>query len=235
MTTTLATQYHFTGTYELKVDPSGRIRLSREVLRGLEEKVIATVLGDPELEMNEFGVRYQNHWVYGVTQPNIRSQIREVMASVNQEEREAPDIFYKQALLNAKILIHPAEEARKVLLRQWKYEEEGKEREYMTMELNLDVLLAHIRNREDQDKKYVPERVMEEIYMSTQAETIDAQGRIYFGRDHEIMKKVLGTTERKIILLGMDDMFVFITPEQREAMQRRELQIKRKLIHMVRT
>ncbi|MEK6868315.1 MAG: hypothetical protein AABX98_05840, partial [Nanoarchaeota archaeon] len=195
----IATQHYFTGIHPLKVDPRGRITLPKEVVRDLEEKVVATVLGDPELMMNEFGVRYQNQWVYMVTKANIRARIKEIIGSVQKEDAEAPDVFYKQALLNARILINPAEEAQKVILRYWSYEEEGKQREYTTMELNLDVLLAHIRKREEQDRKYIPERVTEKLYMSAQRERIEAQGRLYIGKEHEILRAALETEERKLL------------------------------------
>ena len=236
MTTTLTTQHHFTGTRPIKVDPRGRMTLPKDVLKDLEEKVVAIVLGDPELKMDPYGVRYMGQWVSVVTKPNIRKRIKEIIEETKGEDVDVPDIVYKHALLDAKILIDPIEEAQKVFLRHWRYEEQGRQREYTTMELNLDVLLAHIRKREEQDRKYLPERVTENIYMSTQRERIDAQGRIYFGKEHEIVRGALETAERKLVMLGMEDMFVLMTPKQREELQREGYVMRRgELVHIVRT
>ena len=238
MTISLATQYEFEGTYALKVDPRGRIAIPADMMRGLEEKVRATLIADPEVQMSEYGVQYRGQWLYvSREQTSQRKRVREFIDKIKQEDPDAPDVVCKSAVLDTKLLLDPAKEARKIQAKHWQYYEGGQKREYTTLYVHLDMMIGDIRRREERERKPEPARIEENIHCSTQVFEIDEQRRIYFGRDDEIIKEALQTKERKIILLGMQDMLVLITPAQREALQKKELMFspEGELIHLVRT
>ncbi len=223
---TCATQYSFTGTYTLTIDPKGRVTIPADVMRGLEEKVCAVILGDPELRMNQYGVEYRGQWLY-VTNENIseRKRVKKLLDKIREEDPEAPEIMYKSALLLENGIINPSEEARDIVTRHWRYTVDEKEVKFTTVHLGLDVKIEEIRNKAE--RKYEPERVMEGIYCSTQRYKIDGHGRIGFGVNNEVIEwdkqeKVIEGGKREIMLFGMQDMLVLITPAQREALQRRE-------------
>ncbi len=237
MTITLATQYNFTGTYIIKVDPKGRIGIPADVMRGLEEKVRATIISDSEVQINEYGLQYRGQWLYVSREETSRRRIKEFIDKIKEQDPNTPNIVYKSALLDAKILLDPAEEAKKIQTRHWQYYEDGQKREYTTLYVHLDMMIGDIRKREERERRPEPERIQENIHCSMQVFEIDAQRRICFGKNHEIMRGALQTREREIVLLGMQDMLVLITPAQREALQRREPQFarERELIQLVRT
>ncbi|MBI5003060.1 hypothetical protein HZC31_06765 [Candidatus Woesearchaeota archaeon] len=238
MTIPLATQYNFTGTYTLKVDPRGRIAIPVDIARGLEQKVRATIIADPDVQISEYGVQYRGQWLYvSREQTSQRKRIREFIDKIKQEDPTVPDIIYKSTLLDAKLLLDPADEAKKIQTRHWQYSEDGQKREYTTLYTNLDMMMGDIRRREELGRRPEPERIQENIYCSTQAFEIDAQNRICFGKNHEIVREALQTTGREIVLLGMQDMLVLITPAQREALQKREPAFLREgqLVHLIRS
>lgn len=234
MTITLATQYNFTGTYTLKVDPRGRISFPRDIIRGLEEKVLAIVIADQELKMNQYGVEYMGQWLY-VTREDTsgRRRIRDFFEEIRKADPEAPSVVYKTALLENNMLIDPKLESRDIVTKHWKYTFEGEEVEYMTITLNLARIIEDIKNRTE--KKSEPERIREDMYSSSQRYTIDDLGRICMGKNHEIVRKTLATKGRELMLLGMGDMLVLMTPEQREALQRGEPRFLRegRLVHLI--
>lgn len=232
MTLTVATQYEFTGTYQLKVGSRGRMTLPRDILKGLEERVRAQVLGNPELEMNPYGVKYKGHWLY-VTQEDRagRRRIKEIVEQIQQEDPEAPEILYKNALLQRNMLINVAEEAKDIVTRHWRFYGEEKA-EYTTMHLALDVRMEEIRKQGERASE--SERVRENVYCGTQRYSLDDQGRICFGKDHEITRNA---GDGKIVMLGMQDMLVLMTPAQREALQKAEPKFlrERQVIQLVRS
>jgi DNA-binding transcriptional regulator/RsmH inhibitor MraZ len=213
-------QYQCNGCYLLTVDPRGRITFPKDVSRGLEQKVHATIVGDSDIVVNAYGVQYQQQWVY-VSREHTRQRktIVEIREKIKQEDAEAPEVVYKAALLERKVPIDPAEEARKIVTKLWQYQQGGERVQYMTVHLYLDTVIERIRRQQKSQTEL--ETVTSEIHCSTQSYEIDAQGRICLGKDHGIVQEAL-QGNRELVLLGMQDMFVFMTPEQREALQKAE-------------
>src|SRR3989338_6892240 len=203
MTITLATQYEFKGTYTLKVDPRVRIAIPADMMRGLEEKVRATLIADPEVQMSEYGVQYRGQWLYvSREQTSQRKRVSEFIDKIKQEDPDAPDVVCKSAVLDTKLILNPAKEARKIQAKHWQYYEGGQKREYTTLYVHLDMMIGDIRRREERERKPEPVRIEENIHCSTQNFEIDTQNRICFGKNHETVREALQTREREIVLLG---------------------------------